>query len=334
MNKFNKILPGVMLAAGIGIIAYVLGIQFPVLGGAVIAIILGILIKNIVGVKPFFNQGISYTLKTLLKLAIVLLGFGFSVNALWSSGLSAVIIVLVAVTIGFGLTFLLTKLFGLSGNIPLLIGAGTAICGATAIATTGPVLKAKEEDITYAINTIFFFNVLAVFLYPTFGHFLGMSDYHFGVWAGTSIHDTSSVVAAGYLYSNEAGDTSVIVKLIRTLMLVPLVLLFSLYVAFKHNKENKNGNNNTFQTVVKSFPTFIIFFLIAVAINSIFNLNTNLTNALSTVAKFLIVMVMASVGLGTVLKKIKVVGLKPLLIGLASSIIMEITTLLLTLYLV
>ncbi|MFT4415257.1 YeiH family protein [Fredinandcohnia humi] len=317
----NK-LPGVALVFIIGVLANSLGKDFPLIGEAVIAIVIGILVRNFLGVPTVFSEGVSYTLKILLKLAIVLLGFGLSYSSIFKLGYEAVILVMTSVISGILFTFLLAKLFKLTGNIPVLVSLGTAICGATAIVTSSPIVKAKEEETAYAINTIFAFNVLAVLIYPLLGQLFSMSGETFGLWAGIAIHDTSSVVAAGYSFSNPAGDTSVVIKLIRTLMLVPVALLLSIYISFK-----SKGSTTNRVRVSNVFPIFILFFAGAVAVNTIFTLPASIISLTDGIAKFLILMVMASVGLGTDFKKIITVGLRPLVVGLLSSIIMGIITL-------
>ncbi|MBS8263703.1 putative sulfate exporter family transporter [Mesobacillus boroniphilus] len=326
----SKNLPGISLTIIVGLIAHSLGKDYPLIGGAVIAIVLGILIRQFLGVPEVFSAGISYTLKNLLKFAIILLGFSFSFLDIFRLGLNTIFIVLVAVFLGIFLTYLIARLFKLKGNIPLLISLGTGICGATAIATTGPIIKAKDEDIVYAVNTIFAFNILAVLVYPVVGHLLSMPDNQFGAWAGTAIHDTSSVVAAGYSYSNQAGDASVVVKLIRTLMLVPIAVLLSIYITLK-NTTSYQGEKRV--KISKIFPFFILFFASAAALNTIFPLSASFIEPTTFVAKFIILMVMASVGLGTDMRKIKSVGFQPLIVGLISSIIMGSISLLLILIL-
>ncbi|MFS0861240.1 YeiH family protein [Fredinandcohnia sp. 179-A 10B2 NHS] len=322
LQSIKNKLPGVSLVFIIGVLANSLGKDFPLIGGAVIAIIIGILVRNFLGVPIAFSEGVSYTLKTLLKLAIVLLGFGLSFSSVFKLGYEAILLVVASVLSGILFTFFLAKLFKLDGNIPILVSLGTAICGATAIVTTSPIVQAKEEETAYAINTIFAFNVLAVLLYPLFGQLFAMSGETFGLWAGIAIHDTSSVVAAGYSYSNTAGDTSVVIKLIRTLMLVPVALLLSIFISFK----SKSSTSSKVK-ISKVFPGFILFFAGAVAVNTIFSLPAPITSFTDGIAKFLIIMVMASVGLGTDFKKIKSVGLRPLLVGLLSSVLMGIVTL-------
>ncbi|MEH7382312.1 putative sulfate exporter family transporter [Bacillus sp. JJ1533] len=319
---FRNKLPGVALVFMIGVLANSLGKDFPLIGGAVIAIIIGILVRNFLRIPAVYTEGISYTLKTLLKTAIVLLGFGLSYSSIFQLGYEAIFLVIIAVLAGILFTFIVAKLFKLEGNIPILVSLGTAICGATAIVTSSPIIRAKEEETAYAINTIFAFNVLAVLFYPLLGQLFSLPDHIFGMWAGVAIHDTSSVVAAGYSYSSAAGDTSVVIKLIRTLMLVPAALILSIYISMK-SKENTTNKVK----ISKVFPSFILFFAGAVAVNTIFSLPSSLISVTDGVAKFLILMVMASVGLGTDFKKIKSVGLRPLFVGLISSIMMGIVTL-------
>lgn len=334
MNKLyefmKKNLPGILFVLLIAFLADFLGSMYPVIGGAVFSIIIGIIIRQLIGVPAFLNPGIGYTLKKLLKLAIILLGFSFSFTQIFSVGFNGLLIVLIAVITGIFLTFLISRLAGLTGNIPLLIGLGTGICGATAIVTSGSIIKAKEEETVYAINTIFAFNVLAVFVYPFIGNTISMTDHDFGIWAGTAIHDTSSVVAAGYSFSNEAGDTSVVVKLIRTLMLVPAAVVLS--ILFSMKTAQKGTSENKWMVAVKTFPVFILCFAGAAALNTMASLPDAWTNQTNDLAKFIIVMVMASVGLGTDFKKIKSVGLRPLLVGLISSAIMGGISLVLVLY--
>ena len=151
--------------------------------------------------------------------------------------------------------WLVGRYLQLPGNISTLIGVGTAICGGSAIAATAPVISATDKEVAYSISTIFLFNIAAVFIFPFLGHFLGMNDIGFGMWAGTAINDTSSVVAAGYSYSQAAGNFATIVKLTRTLMIIPITLGLALYTA----RKSVSISTYSFATV---FPWFILGFLI------------------------------------------------------------------------
>ena len=234
-----------------------MGTAYPIIGGAMSGILIGMIISHVVKIPDRFVAGIDFTLNKLLKIAIVLLGFSFSLTDILLVGKSSIIIVIISVLTGLLFTYYIGRLFGLKDNTALLIGSGTAICGATAIVTLAPVIKAKEEELTYAINTIFAFNVLAILTFPFIAVLLNMSDNHFGIWAGAAIHDTSSVVAAGYAFSDEAGAVSVVVKLARTLMLIPLVILVAFYQSMKANRKVNPAEADRVN-IFALFPSFII----------------------------------------------------------------------------
>lgn len=331
-SKFeDSLIPGVLMAVVIAVMANAIGKVYPVIGGAVTAIIIGFLARNFLGLPKIFEKGLDYTIKKLLKVAIVLMGFGLSFATVVEISASAVLVVSVTVVLGLGLTILVGRWFGLKGDLPLLIGIGTSICGATAIATTSPILKAKEQDFVYAVNTIFAFNVLAVVFYPLIGQLLGFSDQIFGMWAGAAIHDTSSVVAAGYLYSDEAGSISVVVKLLRTLTLIPLALLLAVFVSYRTKSEQTKAEK---VKISKIFPYFILVFVGVVLLNTFVPFPEIISESTNQFAKFLIVMVMASVGLKASFKDIKKIGPRPFIVGLIASVIIGVVSISLILALV
>lgn len=327
----ESLMPGILLAAVIAVMASAIGKVYPVIGGAVTAIMIGFLARNFLGLPKKFEKGLDYTIKKLLKVAIVLMGFGLSFATVVEISASSIIVVAVTVVLGLGLTYLVGRWFGLKGDLPLLIGIGTSICGATAIATTAPILRAKEQDFVYAVNTIFAFNVLAVVSYPFIGQLLGFSDQVFGMWAGAAIHDTSSVVAAGYMYSDEAGSVAVIVKLIRTLTLIPLALLLAVFVSYRMKSKQTEAHK---VRVSKIFPFFILVFVAVVLLNTFIPFPDIVMESTNQFAKFLIVMVMASVGLKASFKDIKTIGARPFIVGLIASVIIGIVSIGLILVLV
>jgi len=323
-SKTNvNIIPGVLFVTGIAIVAYFIGMLFPIIGGAISGIVIGILLNYFLGTSDQFSAGIDFTLKRLLKLAIILLGFSFYLTDIVSVGKNSIIIVMVTVVAGLLLTYFIGKAFGLHGNTSFLIGSGTAICGATAIVTLSPIIKAKEEELTYAVNTIFAFNVLAILAFPFIGKMVTMSDYYFGIWAGAAIHDTSSVVAAGYAFSDEAGAVSVIVKLARTLMLIPLALGVAIFHSIQSKKKQAHSEANKVN-ILNVFPYFILLFVAVALINTFIPLPSFIPDVAEKTAKFLIVMVMVSVGLKTDIHKIRRVGYKPLIVGLIASLLISV----------
>ncbi len=209
----------------------------------------------------------------------------------------------------FGAAFLVGKVLGLDRDMTSLIGAGTAICGGSAIAAVAPVIGAKDRDVVISIATIFFFNVLAVFIFPFLGHSWGMTDTGFGMWAGTAINDTSSVVAAGYAYSHEAGAYATIVKLTRTLMIVPVCLFFSLLVM-------KGARSGAGFSLRRIFPMFVLYFVLACIVNTTGILPAEVSHGLGMLGKFSIVLAMSAIGLNTDLASLVRNGARPLALGM------------------
>jgi len=316
----NK-LPGIALSALIAIPAWLIGRAFPIIGSPVLGILFGMLLAF--WKRPaFFNDGISYTSKKLLQYSIILLGFEMNLFQVFKVGSQTLVLMLFTLTAAFITAFVAGKALHLNGNTKTLIGVGSAICGGSAIVATAPVIHADEEEVAHSISTIFLFNVIAAFLFPFLGHALGMSDQSFGLWAGTAVNDTSSVVAAGYSFSNAAGNLAVIVKLTRTLMIVPVTLVLAVYTSRK-DAGNKNGKYN----IVKIFPWFVLGFVAASVINTFLPMPSGMTGFLSQAGKFVIVMAMASIGLNTNLVKLVKSGGKPILLGFTCWLVLAVTSL-------
>ncbi|MDK9711121.1 YeiH family protein [Acidaminobacter sp.] len=333
MKILREISPGVLLCFIIAMPAWFLGKAVPVVGSPVFGILAGMMLSlffpQLTGLNwksAGFEKGIKMTSKKLLQLSIILLGFGMNLFHVFKVGSQSIMVILVTLSASFVTAYFVGKTLSLDGKVTTLIGVGTSICGGSAIAATAPVIEASDEEVAHAISTIFLFNVLAVFIFPTFGRLLGLSDMGFGMWAGTAINDTSSVVAAGTAWSSAAGnDTALafatIVKLTRTLMIVPITLVLAIYTARKKSLladkgevRNELSDTENFN-FVKVFPWFVIGFLAAAVVNTVFDLG-ELSVALVTLGKFLIVMAMAAIGLNTKIKKLLTQGLKPVLLGI------------------
>lgn len=225
-------------------------------------------------------------------------------------------------TAAFLTAFFIGKLLKVDKNTNILIGVGTAICGGSAIAATAPVIHADDEDVARSISTIFLFNVIAAFLFPFLGHLLHMTDYIFGLWAGTAVNDTSSVVAAGYTFSNTAGNLAVIVKLTRTLMIVPVTLVLAFYISIR-----KTQNSESSYKLSKIFPWFVLGFMAASIISTFLPIPAEAGSLLVQIGKFVIVMAMAAIGLNTNIVKLIKNGWKPILLGLGCWTALSITSL-------
>ena len=240
----------------------------------------------------------------------------FTVFKVGSQSLFVICFTLLA---AFITAYVVGKLLKLHKNMTLLIGVGTSICGGSAIAATAPVIKASDEDIAHAISTIFLFNIVAIFIFPPIGHLLKMSDTGFGMWAGTAINDTSSVVAAAASWSNSAGNNTTlafatIVKLTRTLMIIPITLILALYASRSTKKTNSTNSKFNF---LKVFPWFVIGFLASSVITSYIPIPVMIPHLLVNIGKFMIIMAMAAIGLNTNLKKLFTNGIKPIILGLS-----------------
>ncbi|RNF39720.1 YeiH family protein [Planococcus salinus] len=324
-SNIKKNIPGLLMVFIIAYISQSVGKDIPLLGSTVTAILLGVLIRNFIGMPTVFSPGIQYSLKSVLKLAIILLGTSLNLVQVFTIGSQSIVVISAVVILGIILTIGIGRWMGLSGNIPALIGVGTAICGATAIAAISPIMKSKEEETAFAITTIFIFNIIAVILYPIIGVLTGMNDEVFGMWAGAAIHDTSSVVAASFAYSDEAGGIATVVKLTRTLFLIPLALLIGIYISSRASKE---GGTLSGVKISKIFPWFLLGFLAMSVLNTLGMFSESAVQNITQTSKFMILMAMASVGLGVNFKQIKEIGLKPIYLGLIASLIVALVSIL------
>jgi uncharacterized integral membrane protein (TIGR00698 family) len=223
------------------------------------------------------------------------------------------------------LGLLLARVARLPGAVGSLIGAGTAICGGTAIIAIGPLIDATDEEIAYAVTTIFTFNIIALVVYPILGHAWSLGQVAFGSWDGTAVNDTSVVVATGYVYGKLAGATATVVKLTRTLLLVPLAFL----LGTAHAARSHDGTPAKLspRALLKSVPWFVFGFAAMALLNSTGVIPGAVSSDLTEIAGFLIVVVLAAVGLNVNIAKILHMGLRPLGVGLGLALIMAIVSL-------
>lgn len=312
-KKFADYAWGLFLCLIIAVPAWLLGQRFTLIGGPVFAILAGILVALFVKDKRF-ESGITFTSKKILQYSIILLGFDMNLFNIFAVGGQSLAIIVSTIGVSLIVAFLLCKALRVSPNSAILIGVGTSICGGSAIAATAPVIGADSDDVSKAISTIFLFNIIAVFIFPPLGAALGMTDIGFGTWAGTAINDTSSVVAASSAWSANVGndialDTATIVKLTRTLAIIPITLCLALYRSRKEASPTKKVS------IAKIFPWFVALFLLAAIINTAFGLPASVTKPLSRLGKFMITMAMAGIGLKTDVVKLVKNGAKPIFLG-------------------
>lgn len=314
IGPVGGVLPGLVLVLGLALLAQWASRYAGVLPAVVLAMLGGIVIKNAVPLPTAVRPGVRFTLRYLLRTAIILLGSTLSVAAIVKNGAHTLVLILVLFSTAMILGLLLARLFRLPGVIGLLIGAGTAICGGTAILALSPLARARDEETAYAIATIFTFNIAALLTYPLIGHALHLSQTSFGSWAGTAVNDTSVVIATGYVYGHAAGAVATVVKLTRTLLLVPLAVAVGLrYARSGENGETESGIG---RRALRVMPWFVFGFVGMALLNSVGVIPVPAGSFLSAAAGFLIVMVLGAVGLSVDLRAMMRLGTRPISVGL------------------
>lgn len=309
--------PGLLLAVAIGLLALLLGRWAPLIGGPVFGIVLGIAVRHLFAPGTAFAPGIAFGGRQVLQWSIITLGFGLSLDQVAKVGLESLSVTLVTMAVAFVAAWLLGRWLGVPDRLKILIGVGTAICGGSAIAAVAPIIRPDDHDTALAVSTIFLFNVVAVLLFPLLGHWMGLSDLGFGLWAGTAINDTSSVVAAAYSYSSAAGDYATIVKLTRATLIIPvcLALAFAVAVREKRRQKRTGGGAGDFR-LARIFPWFILGFLAASAIRTAGLIPLAAQPLLHTLAECLIVVALSAIGLSANLRQMAASGTRPILLGL------------------
>ena len=303
-----------------------LGGLAPVVGAPVFAVLSGIAIAAVKKPSARFRPGLAFTSKQVLQGSIVLMGLGLSLGQVVSTRARSMPVLLGTLTAALVMAWMAGRMLGLRGDVRTLIGVGTAICGASAIAATDAVIGADEADVSYAIATIFTFNVVAVLLFPALGHVLGFSQHSFGLWAGTAINDTSSVVAASAIYGHAAASYGVIVKLTRTLAIIPICLGLAAVRSWR-GKDAIEGSVARRVNVRRIVPVFIVAFIAAVATDTVGLVPVAWHRGLSDLSTWMITTALAAVGLSADLHYIRRAGLRPLALGAVLWLTVAVTSL-------
>ena len=324
MNFIRKNGSGILLCLAIAIPSWFVGKLFPVIGGAVISILAGMLITMVWGKKGKAEAGIKWTSKVILQTAVVLLGFGMNLGVIFQTGKQSLPIILCTITTSLVIAALLHKALRVPANTSILVGVGSSICGGSAIAATAPVIGADDDEIAQSIAVIFFFNVLAAIFFPLLGQAIGFDTLHgdaFGIFAGTAINDTSSVTAAASTWDSmwnlgsETLNKAVTVKLTRTLAIIPITLGLSLLQA---KKNAHKGTKSAGFSLKRAFPMFILYFVIAAIITTLclhIGIRAEVFQPIKELSKFPIVMAMAAIGLNSNVIQLIRTGGKPLAVG-------------------
>lgn len=320
----SSVVPGMVVALGIAVAATALGAVVPLVGGPVFSILLGALaVAMVPGLRGRrWTPGYQVASKPVLHLSIVILGTGLSLRQVLDVGSQSLPVMLGTLAVALVGAWLGGRLLGVRGDTQILIGVGTGICGASAIAATTAVIKSKQEQVAYAIGTIFTFNIAAVMLFPPIGHLLGISPHSFGLWAGTAINDTSSVIAASFAYSNQAGPYGIVVKLTRTLMLIPIVVALGVLTTRQQARRaaaerGELAGRFSLRSMPwrKIVPLFLLGFIAATAVDSLGVIPDSWHPILSAAGAFLISTALAGIGLSLRLAEMRSTGHRPLLLG-------------------
>ncbi|MET3808348.1 putative integral membrane protein (TIGR00698 family) [Nakamurella sp. UYEF19] len=326
--------PGLALAVGIAIVATVIGHVVPLVGGPVSAIVIGVGLASVIKPSAVLRPGMHTASRFVLQLSVVVLGSQLSLAEVARVGLASLPVMIGTLVVCLGAAWLIGRLLGIVGDLRTLIGVGTGICGASAIAAVTPVIGAVGIDVTYAISTIFLFNIAAVLIFPLVGHLLGLSQHAFGLFAGTAVNDVSSVVATATTYGSAATSYAVVVKLVRTLMIIPISIGLAVITGRRAGSGNDAGDLaetvsatrhrvNAYRLV----PWFLVGFVLVAGANSFGLIPTGIHPGLKTTSVFLITVALSAIGLSTDLAGFRRAGVRPLLLGGALWILVSLTSL-------
>lgn len=319
IKKTGKLVPGFAAALIIAAISKLIESILPIhlIGASVIALFIGMIINHFWKPNDTFSAGLKFTSKKILKFAIILLGASLNIKIVLEVGKMSLCVMAFTLLTCFGVGYFVGRALKINWKLSNLISAGTGICGGSAIAAIAPVIDADDSDIAYAMSATFLFDMAMIVLFPIMGQAMGLSDMAYGLWAGTAVNDTSSVVAAGYAFSEAAGDFATMVKLTRTLSIIPTVIAFALINARIKRKEAGAGGEAVKAKLglTKIIPWFILGFLALAEINSFGVIPQAVSSGMKDVSKFLMVSALAAIGLNTSFKDMKKSGFAPMLHG-------------------
>ena len=350
LDKVPSLFPGVVLASVVVLVAAavaelingVLGYD-GLVSFILVAIVLGMIIRNTVGLREVFEPGVAFTLKKVLRLGIILLGIRLSLLDVLEIGAFGIPIVLGAVLTGLFVATAATRWLNLSDRLGTLIAIGTGICGATAIVATAPGIGAKDEEVAYAVANITIFGIAAMFLYPFLGDFIFGGDVvKVGLFMGTSIHETAQVAGAGLIYdqsfditsSPSGADVAVVAKLVRNVLMV--VAIPAITYLYARRRDAADGGAARGTSLRQLVPVFILGFLFTAGLRSLGDASVDsggqafglfgaemwgdITHGIKTWAEYTLATAMAGVGLGTSISQLKGLGFKPFVVGIAAAL--------------
>jgi uncharacterized integral membrane protein (TIGR00698 family) len=329
-----KFIPGILLSVGVAALACFIESLLPIhlIGSAVIAMFIGMSVNHFLKDRKVLSAGLKFTSKKILKFAIILLGLSLNITTILTVGKMSLTVMIFTLLTCFGGGHFIGRALGLNWKLSNLISAGTGICGGSAIAAIAPTIDADDSDVAYAMSATFLFDMAMIVLFPIMGRALGMSDQAFGIWAGTAVNDTSSVVATGYAFSEAAGDFATMVKLTRTLAIIPTVVTFAFIQLRLKRKEalatrvSGDALKANF-SISKIFPWFILGFLAMSVVASVFPIPAAVVSGTKRISKFLMVCALAAIGLNTSFSSMKKAGIRPMIHGFIISALVVVVAL-------
>jgi uncharacterized integral membrane protein (TIGR00698 family) len=327
----TQYIPGLALILAISLPARFIQSQITVNGKEVvsavaIAIVLGIAIRNLIGISARCKPGTSFAVKRFLRVGVALMGAQLSLGQVLKTGATSLWIVATCIVLAIIVVRFVSTRMGMSDRLGTLLGVGTSICGVSAIVATAPIIKARDEETSLAVATITVFGLAAVVLYPIIGRVFGLSDNFFGTWAGTAVNDTSQVVATGLIFSKPAGEIATVVKLTRNLFLAPVMVILSWLCLRQPQGESEKDCGERRIRIGQIVPLFILGFLAMAIVNSFGLFPPNVRQGIQIVSQFLILMALAGVGLETDVGAMKKIGLRPFYAGLCASVFMALVS--------
>ena len=327
-KKYGLFVLGVAFCVSVAFLSVMIERLIPgeVLGSSIIALFMGTIINSFFH-PDWIKPALKFVSKRILKVAIILLGASLSIGTIMSVGKMTFFVMIFTFAMCFGGGYFIRKIFGLNWKLGNLISAGTGICGGSAIAAISPVIDADDKDIAFAMSSTFLFDMIMIAIYPIMGRLLGMSDIAYGIWAGASVNDTASVVASGYAFSEAAGDIATMVKLTRTIAIIPTVLVFAFIGMRMKQKELQTINEGKKVSILKIVPWFICGFLALAIVNSVGIIPSGVSHAMKITSKFLMVTALAAIGLGTSITDFKKAGLAPMFYGITIDTLVTLTAL-------
>jgi uncharacterized integral membrane protein (TIGR00698 family) len=325
-RRTRLVVPGLALTALVGLVAHLaassafpfalaIGFEVP------LAMLLGMVVINIAGARAWAMPGVAFSVNHILRLGIILLGLRLNLQTIAIIGGNA--IALVAVTMSAALVFAVVvgRRLGVSGRVAVMIGVGTSVCGNSAIVAAAPVLRADERETSFAVATITIFGTLAVFLFPLVGHALDLDALTQGLWAGTAVPDTAQTIAAAAAYSTVGRDVATVVKLVRNVLMAPLLLLIA-WGWGRYGDDVGVSARAARRGALKAFPLFLLGFLALAAIRTARLVDPEAVAKIDVVTRACFVMALAALGMQTRLGQLRALGIRPFLLGLATALLL------------